>query len=58
MPPLAIAKRRLCWLNNFSIKAIRTPSAVFLGWAKGKLGRHIYVRQLKDMKIGAQNEFF
>jgi len=23
----------------------------FLGWTKGKLGRHFYVRQLRDMKL-------
>ena len=37
---------------------IQEASDIFLGWAKGKLGRHVYVRQLKDMKVGAQTELF
>ena len=39
-------------------RLMQSASDIFLGWAKGKLGRHLYVRQLKDMKIGAQTELF
>jgi len=37
---------------------IQEASDIFLGWGKGTLGRHVYVRQLKDMKVGAQPELF
>jgi hypothetical protein len=37
---------------------IQAASDIFLGWAKGTLDRHVYVRQLKDMKVGAQTELF
>jgi uncharacterized protein (DUF2252 family) len=30
---------------------MQTASDIFLGWSKGKFGRHYYVRQLKDVKI-------
>jgi uncharacterized protein (DUF2252 family) len=39
-------------------RLMQSASDIFLGWAKGTLGRHIYVRQLKDMKVGAQTELF
>ena len=39
-------------------RLIQAASDIFLGWTKGKLGRHFYVRQLKDMKLGAQYELF
>ena len=39
-------------------RLIQAASDIFLGWTKGKLGRHYYVRQLKDMKLGAQHELF
>lgn len=39
-------------------RLMQSASDIFLGWAKTRLGRHIYVRQLKDMKIGAQTELF
>jgi uncharacterized protein (DUF2252 family) len=39
-------------------RLMQTASDIFLGWAKSKLGRHFYVRQLKDMKIGAEVELF
>ena len=39
-------------------RLMQSASDIFLGWAKGKLGRHSYVRQLKDMKVGAQTELF
>jgi uncharacterized protein (DUF2252 family) len=35
---------------------IQEASDIFLGWGMGKLGRHVYVRQLKDMKVGVQTE--
>ena len=31
---------------------------MFLGWSKGKTGRHFYVRQLRDMKLSATIEGF
>ena len=39
-------------------RLIQAASDIFLGWTKGKLGRDYYVRQLKDMKLGAQYELF
>ena len=39
-------------------RLMQSASDIFLGWAKGKLGRHLYVRQLRDMKIGAQVDLF
>ena len=39
-------------------RLMQSASDIFLGWTKGKLGRHFYVRQLKDMKIGPQVELF
>ena len=39
-------------------RLMQAASDIFLGWTKGKLGRHFYVRQLRDMKIGAQHELF
>jgi len=32
---------------------MQAASDIFLGWAQGHLGRHFYVRQLRDMKISA-----
>ena len=37
---------------------LQSASDIFLGWVKGSLGRHFYVRQLRDMKIGVQPELF
>ena len=37
---------------------LQSASDIFLGWVEGELGRHFYVRQLRDMKIGAQPELF
>jgi hypothetical protein len=37
---------------------MQSASDIFLGWATHPLGRHAYIRQLKDMKIGAQTELF
>jgi hypothetical protein len=39
-------------------RLMQSASDIFSGWAKGPLGRHAYIRQLKDMKIGAQTELF
>ena len=39
-------------------RLMQSASDIFLGWATGKAGRHLYVRQLRDMKIGAQTELF
>jgi hypothetical protein len=30
---------------------MQSASDLFLGWTESQLGRHVYVRQLKDMKI-------
>jgi len=34
-------------------RRLQAASDVFLGWAVGDLGRHMYVRQLQDQKGGA-----
>lgn len=34
-------------------RLMQSASDMFLGWTQGKLGRHFYVRQLRDMKISA-----
>ena len=39
-------------------RLMQSASDIFLGWAKGKLGRDFYVRQLRDMKVGALIELF
>ena len=39
-------------------RLMQSASDIFLGWTKGKLGRHVYVRQLKDMKIGPLLDLF
>ncbi|MGH8614100.1 MAG: DUF2252 domain-containing protein [Gammaproteobacteria bacterium] len=39
-------------------RLMQSASDIFLGWTKGKLGRHFYVRQLKDMKVGPMVELF
>src|SRR5262245_49890628 len=39
-------------------RLMQSASDIFLGWTKGKLGRHFYVRQLRDMKVGPQVELF
>jgi uncharacterized protein (DUF2252 family) len=37
---------------------MQSASDLFLGWTQGDLGRHFYIRQLKDMKISAMVELF
>jgi len=37
---------------------MQSASDIFLGWTKDKLGRHFYVRQLRDMKMGVPVEEF
>jgi hypothetical protein len=37
---------------------MQSASDIFLGWAKGTLGRHVYVRQLKDMKVAPLVDVF
>ena len=39
-------------------RLMQSASDIFLGWTKGRLGRHFYVRQLKDMKIAPLVELF
>ena len=34
-------------------RLMQTATDVFLGWARGKSGRHFYVRQLRDVKMSA-----
>jgi uncharacterized protein (DUF2252 family) len=34
-------------------RLMQTASDVFLGWTVGMVGRHFYVRQLRDMKMSA-----
>ena len=37
---------------------VQSASDIFLGWGKDKRGRHFYVRQLRDMKMGVPVEQF
>ena len=37
---------------------MQSASDLFLGWTEGRKGRHFYVRQLRDVKIGAMVETF
>lgn len=37
---------------------MQSASDLFLGWTLGQVGRHFYVRQLKDMKIKPLVEVF
>jgi hypothetical protein len=37
---------------------MQSASDILLGWGQNKLGRHFYVRQLRDMKMGAPVEHF
>ena len=37
---------------------MQSASDLFLGWTQGQLGRHFYIRQLKDMKIEPLVELF
>jgi uncharacterized protein (DUF2252 family) len=39
-------------------KLVQSAGDLFLGWTKGRSGRHFYVRQLKDMKIKPLVELF
>ncbi len=39
-------------------RLMQSASDIFLGWTKGTAGRHVYVRQLRDMKIGAMVDVF
>ncbi len=39
-------------------RLMQSASDIFLGWTKGKLGRHFYIRQLRDMKLSAMVELF
>ena len=39
-------------------RMMQSASDLFLGWTEGDLGRHFYLRQLKDMKIKPMVEVF
>ncbi len=39
-------------------RLMQSASDMFLGWTKAELGRHFYIRQLKDMKVGALVDLF
>jgi hypothetical protein len=39
-------------------RLMQPASDIFLGWAEGRLGRHFYVRQLRDVKIKPAVETF
>ena len=39
-------------------RMVQSASDLFLGWTEGDVGRHFYVRQLKDMKIKPMVEVF
>jgi uncharacterized protein (DUF2252 family) len=37
-------------------RLMQAVSDIFLGWARGPHGRHVYVRQLRDMKVSLELE--
>jgi uncharacterized protein (DUF2252 family) len=37
-------------------RLMQSASDIFLGWTRGRLGRHFFIRQLRDMKMSAQME--
>jgi len=37
---------------------IQAASDLFLGWTEGRMGRHFYIRQLRDVKIKPLVEIF
>jgi len=39
-------------------RLIQSASDIFLGWTQGKLGRHFYIRELKDMKLSPLVDLF
>ncbi len=39
-------------------RMMKVSSDAFLGWASGPLGRHFFVRQLRDMKLTPQLELY
>jgi len=39
-------------------RLMQSASDIFLGWGKGKAGRHFYVRQLRDVKLKPKVEMF
>jgi uncharacterized protein (DUF2252 family) len=39
-------------------RLVQSASDIFLGWTKGKTGRHYFVRQLRDMKLSPLVELF
>jgi uncharacterized protein (DUF2252 family) len=39
-------------------KLMQSASDLFLGWTEGQLGRHFYVRQLRDVKVKVLVEIF
>lgn len=39
-------------------RLMQSASDIFLGWGTGKLGRHFYVRQLRDIKLKPKVEMF
>lgn len=39
-------------------RMMQSASDLFLGWTEGQLGRHFYVRQLRDMKVKPLVEVF
>jgi uncharacterized protein (DUF2252 family) len=39
-------------------RLMQSASDIFLGWTKGQIGRHVYIRTLKDVKISFKVESF
>ena len=37
---------------------MQSASDIFLGWTESKVGRHFYVRQLKDIKLAPLVELY
>ena len=40
------------------LRLMQPASDIFLGWTQGRLGRHFYIRQLRDVKIKFAVETF
>jgi len=40
------------------LRLMQPASDIFLGWTEGRLGRHFYIRQLRDVKIKLAVETF
>jgi hypothetical protein len=46
------------WVASGGLYAQAPASDIFLGWTEGRLGRHFYIRQLRDVTIKPAVETF